>query len=256
MKKNFEQVAVRAALRSGHFIRESVGRVGRIAYEGRGNIVTDVDRKSEDIIVRYISSAFPDHSILSEEGKPIKSGSGYRWIIDPLDGTTNFSRSFPFFCVSIALEFKGTIELGVIYDPMRAELFSARRSEGAFLNQKKIGVSGISRLQDAFLATGFSYSLKSRGLNVRYFRKFLLNSLAVRRAGSAALDLCYVACGRFDGFWEMDLYPWDTAAGMIIVKEAGGKVSKFDGGKYSVEDRHILATNSRIHNEMVNILKR
>jgi len=256
MKKCYEDAAIKAALRSGSFIKSSVGRVGRVSFKGRGNIVTDIDKKSENMIIGMILSAFPDHSILSEESRPRNGDSEYRWIIDPIDGTTNFSRGFPFFCVSIALEVRGKVEFGVVYDPMRDELFRASAGNGAYLNKKLIHVSHTAKLKDAFLATGFSYSLKSRQSNIRFFRKFLLNSLAIRRAGSAALDLCYVACGRFDGFWEMDLYPWDSAAGMLIVREAKGKITKFDGSKFDPYDRNVLATNGRIHGNMISVLER
>lgn len=255
MSNYFEEVAVKAALCSGGFIKRSVGRVRKISYKGRDNIVTDVDKEAERMIIGSILSAFPGHSILSEESRPMHGNSGYKWIIDPLDGTTNFSRAFPFFSVSIALEIDGRVKMGIVYDPMREELFRASAGKGAFLNKKRILVSRTRKLRDGFLATGFSYGIKRREKNLNHFKKFLLSSLAVRRAGSAALDLSYVACGRFDGFWEMDLKPWDSAAGMIIVEEANGVVTKFDGSEYTPYDKDILATNGVIHKDMVKILK-
>lgn len=254
MNDKYKKTAIAAAIESGRFIKRSVGKITAITYKGRDNIVTDVDRRSEHMIIKKLLSAFPDHSILSEERLPIKTSSPYKWIIDPLDGTTNFAHAFPFFCVSIGLECRGKIILGVVYDPMREELFYAERGNGAYLNNKKIKVSATKRLSDGFLATGFSYGLKGRARNVRYFRDFLIKASAIRRAGAAALDMSYVACGRFDGFWEMDLHPWDSAAAFLIVEEAGGRVTKFDGSHYSPYDKEVLATNGRIHQSMVKVL--
>jgi len=252
----FKKVAIRAALRSGLFIKSSVGRIETISYKGRDNIVTDVDKKSERMILRDIQAAFPDHSILSEESEPKRGTSPYKWIVDPLDGTTNFAHAFPFFSVSIALEFNGSICLGVVYDPMRDELFYAENKNGSYLNGKKIHVSKTKKLIDGFISTGFSYGMKKKDRNVGYFRNMLTRSSAIRRAGSAALDLCYVACGRFDGFWEMDLHPWDSAAGKLIVEEASGCVTRFDGTSYTPYHKDILATNGMIHSQMSKILTR
>lgn len=250
----FEKVAIRAAYASGLLIKRSVGNISKVSYKGRDNIVTDVDKASEKLIIGMILRAFPDHSILSEESSPIDSGSRYRWVIDPIDGTTNFAHAFPFFCVSIALEEKGRVILGVVYDPMRDEIFIARRGKGATLNGKKIEVSRVGSLGVSFLATGFSYGITRKDRNISHFRKLLVKTQAIRRAGSAALDLCYVACGRFDGFWEMNLHSWDVAAASLIVEEAKGKVTKFDGKPYSIHDKNILATNGRIHSQMVRSL--
>ncbi len=248
------KVAISAAYASGLLIKRSVGKVSKVSYKGRDNIVTDVDRLSEKLIISAILRAFPGHSILSEESPPVNSGSRYRWVIDPIDGTTNFAHAFPFFCVSIALEESGRTILGVVYDPMRDEMFIARRGKGAALNGKKIEVSRTALLGGSLLATGFSYGITEKDRNIAHFRKLLVKTQAIRRAGSAALDLCYVACGRFDGFWEMNLHPWDSAAASLIVEEAKGKVTKFDGKPYSCRDNNILATNGRIHNQMVKIL--
>lgn len=252
--EKIRNVLLKAAVESGRFIRRSVGKIEEISRKGRDNIVTDVDKKAEAMIIGRILRSFPDHSILSEESEPRAGDTGYRWIIDPLDGTTNFAHAFPFFCVSIAVEKNSKMALGCVYDPMRNELFFAEAGKGAYLNRKRIRVSSVRYLIDGFLATGFSYGVKKKDRNIRYFRKLLTRSLAIRRAGSAALDLCYVACGRFDGFWEMDLHPWDSAAGMLIVQESGGRVTKFDGTKYSPYDKNILATNSRIHNQISRVL--
>ena len=254
MKDRYEKIAIEAALKSGLFIKSSLGKTGKISYKAKDNIVTDVDKKAEEIIIRRIRAAFPDHSILSEERHPISRVSPYKWIIDPIDGTTNFAHAFPFFCVSIALEEYDKIILGAVYDPIHDEFFYAEAGKGARLNNKKIFVSKTRRLFESVLATGFSYGKKRKDRNVRNFRNFLSRTLAIRRAGSAALDLCYVACGRFDGFWEMYLNPWDSAAAVLIVKEAKGLVTKFDGSSYSHYDKEVLATNGLIHKQMVSVL--
>jgi myo-inositol-1(or 4)-monophosphatase len=251
----YKDAAIRTAILAGRFIKSSVGKVAEISHKGRDNIVTDVDKKAEAMIIKDILAAFPGHSILSEESEPRSGLAPYTWIIDPLDGTTNFAHAFPFFCVSIALEKSGRVVLGVVYDPIREELFFAEKGRGAYLNGKKIHVSKVKKLIDSFLATGFSYGIKRKDRNISYFRELLTRTQAIRRAGSAALDLCYVACGRFDGFWEMDLHPWDSAAGMLIVEEAGGKVTRFDRSPYSPYDKNILATNGHIHNKMSSFLK-
>jgi len=256
MKSVYERVAIEAALQAGHFIRRSVGRVRHISYKDNSatNIVTDVDKRSEAMITRHLRRAFPGHAILAEETGRDKVRSPYVWIIDPLDGTSNFAHAFPFFCVSIGLEHNGRIVLGVVYDPNRNELFTAAAGKGARLNGKRIRVSGVRKLEKSFLATGFSYGKRRKGRNVRNFEALLTRTMAIRRAGSAALDLSYVACGRFDGFWELDLHPWDSAAGMLLVEEAGGAVSRFDGSTYSPHDKNILATNGTIHRQMSRIL--
>ena len=255
MNKRYKSLAIKAALKSGYFIKKSVGKINTISYKGRDNIVTDIDKRSERIIIDMILASFPDHSILSEEKGRIDSSSVYRWIIDPLDGTTNFAHAFPFFSVSIALEESGKVIMGVVYDPLRDELFFAQSGKGAYLNNKRIRVSGVKKLSASFLATGFSYGITRKDKNILNFRRLLLKTMAIRRAGSAALDLSYVACGRFDGFWEMDLKPWDSAAGYLIVKEAKGTVTKFDGSEYSIYDRNILASNGKLHHSICANLK-
>lgn len=250
-----KKVAIEAALKSGHFIKKSVGKVKEISYKGRIDIVTDIDKASEEMIIRKLISEFPDHSILSEERAPEHRSSPYKWVIDPLDGTANFAHSFPFFCVSIALEKEGCSILGVVYDPMRDELFFAEEGRGAYLNRKRISVSRVTRLGESFLATGFAYGIREASDdNIGNFKNFLMRAMAIRRAGSAALDFCYVACGRFDGFWELGLKPWDSAAGSLIVKEAKGRVTRFDGSAYNPYNKDALATNTRIHNQMVSVL--
>lgn len=252
--KHYKMIAIEAALKSGLFIKRSIGRFGSISYKGRDNLVTDVDRRSEAIIIDTIRKAFPSHSILAEERGSLKTPSPYRWLIDPLDGTTNFAHSFPFFSVSVALERCGRLVLGVVYDPTRDELFCAEAGKGAFLNKKRIHVSSVKHLSGALLGTGFAYGRKKKIKNVVNFKNMLKRAQAIRRPGSAALDLCYVACARFDGFWEMDLHPWDSAAGTLMVREAGGCVTKFDGSPYTPYDKEVLAANRFIHRSMISVL--
>jgi myo-inositol-1(or 4)-monophosphatase len=259
MKKLFKKIAVEAALEAGNFIKSRLGKIKKISFKGEINLVTDVDRKAEALIKRKISKSFPTHLFLAEEEKreEKKEGSSkYKWVIDPLDGTNNFAHTFPFFCVSIALEEKGRSILGVVYDPLRAELFWAEEKKGAYLNNKKIYTSLTKKLKDSLLATGFSYNVKTvKDDNVGHFVAFLKKSRGVRRPGAAALDLCYVACGRLDGFWELDLHPWDTAAASLIVKEAGGKVTNLKGSNFSHYNKNIVASNGIIHKNMLRVIK-
>lgn len=248
--------AIEAALNAGKMIKSCLGKPYSIRFKGAINIVTDVDEKAEALIVKSLNKAFPQYTVLAEEKHRHDKGKD-RWIIDPLDGTTNFAHQFPFFAVSIALEKKGKVILGVVYDPVHEELFTAVKGKGAYLNKRKINVSRVKKIDKAFLATGFSYSFKNKKENnINNFAKFIMASLAVRRAGAAAIDLCYVACGRFDGFWELDLQPWDTAAGALIIQEAGGKVTHFDGASFSNYGKNILASNGIIHSQMLKILKK
>lgn len=255
--QNFKKIAVQAAIKAGAYIKKHVDKKKNVRYKGEINVVTNVDKASESIVVETIKKSFPGHDFLAEEKTYAKKNSDFTWIIDPIDGTTNFLHGFPFFCVSVALAVKGDLALGVVYDPMREELFSAERGKGAFLNKKRICTSKIRNIKKALLATGFAYDTKiARNNNIANFTRFLKSCQAVRRAGSAALDLCYVASGRFDGFWEFRLNPWDTAAGFLILEEAGGKATKADGSKYSIYDKELVASNSKIHSGMLRILQR
>lgn len=250
------QVAADAAQAAGKYILKKIGNFGKISYKGSINLVTEVDKKSEEIIVSRIRKEFPSHGILAEERGSEDRGNRYKWIIDPLDGTTNYAHSFPFFCVSVGLEKNDEVIAGVAYDPVREELFSSQKGKGAYLNRKRIRVSKISDLSRALLVTGFAYNIReAKYTNVENFRKFLLASQAVRRTGSAAIDLCYVACGRFDGFWEVGLNPWDTAAASLIAEEAGAKITDFKGKPYSIYEKQILASNGKVHGQMLKILK-
>jgi myo-inositol-1(or 4)-monophosphatase len=253
--KDLMSVAQDAAFKAGGILRENIHGVREISYKGDINLVTEMDLRSERAIVAVIHASFPGHGIVAEEETSNRSGSGYTWVIDPLDGTTNYAHGYPCFSVSIALEHNNEIILGVVYDPMRDEMFTARKGEGAFLNGKTIRVSMIDTLIRGLLATGFPYDRKvSEKNNMDYFHELLMASQEVRRDGSAALDLCYVASGRFDGFWELKLKPWDVAAGSLIVREAGGMLSDFSGTGFSIHDSEILASNGKIHGQMREIL--
>lgn len=254
---SFYQTAIRAAKEAGAYQKSKWNTSLEIEYKGDINLVTEVDRACEEKIIRIIQASFPDHDILAEEGSATRKDSVFKWIIDPLDGTTNFAHAYPLFCVSIALEVEGEIVGAVVYEPLREELFKAYKGCGAFLNDKSIHVSQKRKINDSMLATGFAYNIReARENNLDHFRNMLLKSQAVRRDGVAAIDLCYLACGRYDGFWELNLFPWDTAAGILIVKEAGGLVSRFDGSGYTVYEKDILASNSLIHDEMVETIKK
>jgi myo-inositol-1(or 4)-monophosphatase len=254
--KDFMTVAREAALKAGGVLRENIHGIREISYKGDINLVTEMDMRSERIIVGVLHASFPGHGIIAEEETSIRNNSGFTWIIDPLDGTTNYAHGYPCFSVSIALEHDGDIILGVVYDPMREELFAAQKGQGASLNGKTIRVSVIDTLIKGLLATGFPYDRKvSEKNNLDYFHELLMASQEVRRDGSAALDLCYVASGRFDGFWELKLKPWDVAAGSLIVREAGGTVSDFSGTRFSIHDNEILASNGRLHEQIGELLR-
>jgi myo-inositol-1(or 4)-monophosphatase len=247
--------AIRVAKDAGRVLRDRVGTRFDIDHKGSINIVTEVDLASERLIREAISTYYPRHEILAEEGGLSESGSEYRWIVDPLDGTTNFAHGYPIFCVSIALECSGEVVLGVVYDPMRDELFTAEQGGGAALNNKPIHVSKTAELMQGLLSTGFPYDIKtSKMTNLDHWANFAMNAQALRRDGAAALDLCYVACGRFDGFWELNLSPWDTAAGALIVAEAGGRVTDFAGDPFSNYKTEVLASNGLIHDRMIEVL--
>jgi len=247
--------AIQVAKDAGRLLRDRVGTRINVDHKGSINIVTDVDLASEKLIREAISTYYPRHQVLAEEGGLSESESEYRWIVDPLDGTTNYAHGYPVFCVSIALECKGAIVLGVVYDPMRDELFTAEQGGGAALNNRPIRVSKTAELMQGLLSTGFPYDIKTSKLtNLDHWANFAMNAQALRRDGAAALDLCYVACGRFDGFWELNLSPWDTAAGALIVSEAGGRLTDFSGGAFSNYKPEIVASNGLVHDQMLEVL--
>lgn len=254
---DYLRVAVEAAQAAGKLLLEKIDSVAWVEHKGAINLVTEMDVKSEELIKKEIRNAFPDHQIMAEESDMPDRKADFRWIIDPLDGTTNYAHGFPLFCVSIALEIRGAVEVGVVYDPTRDDLFTATRGGGAFLNSRKISVSQTPSLNESLLATGFPYDLReSEANNFDHWNTMLPRAQAVRRAGSAALDLCYTACGRFDGFWELKLFPWDIAAGALMVREAGGRVTDFGGGPFDIYSKEVLASNGKIHQEMVDILSK
>jgi myo-inositol-1(or 4)-monophosphatase len=253
--KDYRHFIETVAVEAGTLLRERLDDLHTIQYKGEINLVTEVDRLSEALIVERIRRVFPGHGILAEESPETAKGSGFRWIIDPIDGTTNYAHGYPIFCVSVALEVEGVIRLGTVYNPMLAELFVAEKGAGAFLNSRQLTVSRTAKLSRGLLATGFPYDLReNRNNNFNYYRALAMNAQAVRRAGSAALDLAYVAAGRFDGFWELRLMPWDTAAGWLLVTEAGGMVTDLRGDPYQLHSPHIVASNGQIHREIINIL--
>ncbi len=253
----FKPFAVQIAREAGTLLKERFGRGHKIRHKGAIDLVTEADRLSEDVLKSRIRDAFPDHGILAEESDEIETRSEYRWIVDPLDGTTNYAHGFPFFCISIALEKNGGTILGVVFDPISNEIFTAERGGGAFLNGERLSVSEVASVSDSIFATGFPYDIReNRDNNLNYFAAMATRAQAIRRCGSAALDLAYTAAGRFDGFWELRLKPWDTAAAALMVLEAGGAVSEINGGEHRLDSPAIVATNSRIHAEVISILKK
>ena len=249
---HFLEVAVEAAREAGAILLSEADRPVKITYKGEVDLVTEADRKSEAAIVARLRSHFPQHAIIGEEGGEggAAAGARYRWFVDPLDGTTNFAHGYPCFAVSIGLLEDGQPLVGVVLDPSRGELFSAMRGEGAYLNSKRIHVSKVKELSKSLVATGFPSHKRTSNPNMNYYWQFTLHSHGVRRDGSAALDLCSVACGRFDGFWEFGLKSWDTAAGTLLIREAGGMVTHFNGQPFNPGDHEILASNGHIHTEM------
>lgn len=250
-------LAEKAAREAGRFLAERFHGSLKIEKKGQINLVTDADLQSEELIKRIILSEFPDHGFKAEEGTETGTDSEYLWLVDPLDATTNYAHGFPIYCVSIALLKNGEIITGCIYNPNLDECFTAEPGKGAFLNGERISVSRTESLDDSLLATGFPYDIReSDDNNLREFAAFATSARAVRRAGSAALDAAYVACGRLDGFWEFKLAPWDIAAGILLIKEAGGKVSSWKGGECDFFKGEILASNGLIHVQMLDVLRK
>ncbi|MBW2408026.1 MAG: inositol monophosphatase [Deltaproteobacteria bacterium] len=252
----FKQTAIEAARKSAKILRSRFGNISRIRQKENTEIVTEADTESEEVIISTIHTEFPDHAVLGEECGLIKGASEYKWIVDPLDGTLNFAHQIPIFSISIALVVRDTIVLGIILDPVSDELYTAVRGLGAQLNNEPIQVSATRTIAESLLVTGFPYNVREifEPVMIRY-ASCLKASQGMRRLGSAALDLCYVACGRFEGFWEQNLKPWDSAAGALMVVEAGGRVTTFADRPYTVEHAEILATNGLIHKEMLGLLE-
>jgi myo-inositol-1(or 4)-monophosphatase len=270
MMDKIAQIGRQAALAAGAVMRLNYEQPHEITMKGAIDPVTETDYQCQEIIIGMIGQAFPDHGFLAEEtatGEPSPAAKETgppglaweadappicRWIIDPLDGTVNFAHGFPVFCVSIACETDGVIEYGVVYDPLRDELFEGRRGEGAWRNGHPIRVSGTARMDRALIATGFPYDIRERvDASMARLGRVVASAQGVRRAGAAALDMCYIACGRFDGYFEENLKPWDTAAGIVIVTEAGGKVTTFDGGDYDIFAPNIVVSNGGLHAELL-----
>lgn len=251
------EVAVRAARAGGRILKRRMAGLRRSQFSKKGpcDWVTEVDKESERAILKVLRKAFPDHSIKAEESSPAEAAQPRQWLIDPLDGTVNYMHRFPMFCVSIGFVERGKLEAGVVYDPTREELFTARRGQGAFLNGRRIRVASCSAFDESLVATGFPFRAKDKmDLYIGSFRKVFLKTGSIRRAGSAALDLAYVACGRMDGFWEMALQPWDMAAGALLVQEAGGRVTDLFGRREFLEWGHVLAGNRPIHRRLLRLL--
>ena len=242
----------RIAREAGTLLMGYFARRVAIEYKGDVDLVTVADRASEKLIVERLQAQWPEHGIVGEEGTRSETDAEYRWYVDPLDGTTNFAHGYPVFCISIALARQnGELRVGALYDPTRDEMFLAERGKGATLNGKKLEVSQTRSLAESILGTGFPSHKRHKNPNIHFYHQLTLRSHGVRRAGSAALDLANVASGRYDGFWEFNLNPWDTAAGVLLVQEAGGTVTRFDGTPFRLDSREVLASNTLIHQELL-----
>jgi myo-inositol-1(or 4)-monophosphatase len=250
---SYLETSVDIAREAGQLLARYFERKVGFELKGEFDLVTEADRASEKLVVERLRSRFPSHAIVAEEGGGHQAASEYRWYVDPLDGTTNFAHGFPAYCVTLALERAGELVTGVIYDPLREEVFTVERGSGAYLNNRRIRVSKAERLEDALVATGFPSRKRHVNVNVHFYYQLAMFTHGVRRAGSAALDLAYVACGRLDAFWEFGLNPWDQAAGVLLVREAGGAVSDMKGGAASLTGPHVLADNGLIHEEILGL---
>ena len=248
--------AIEIARDAGAILLEGYGRTHQPERKGRIDLVTEFDRRSDAFVLSEIRRRFPGHAVLAEEsGEHESPHAPVRWLVDPLDGTTNFAHNYPFFAVSVAAEREAVLQAGAVYDPVRDEMFAAAAGAGATLNGKSLHVSNVGRVEDALLVTGFPYDVRERPESyLRLFASFLTRAQGVRRDGSAALNLCYLAMGRFDGFWESHLSAWDMAAGVLLVREAGGRVTRYDAAPFVLVGRQILATNGALHEEMMRIL--
>ena len=243
------------AREAGALIHEKFKQRIGFTYKGDVDLVTEADKAAEKLITDRIRREFPGHDLHGEEGTRTNTGSDYRWYIDPLDGTTNFAHGFPVFCVSLGLEFKGQRIAGVVYDPTRNDLFAAEKGSGTYLNGERQYVSKVNNIAECLTGTGFPSHKRHKNPNIFFYHVITLRTHGVRRAGSAALDLASVACGRLDVFWEFNLNPWDTAAGALLVEEAGGKLSHFDGSPWLIESRETLATNGIVHQDFIDLMQ-
>lgn len=261
----FATPAAAIAREAGALLRHYYEKGVTAEFKGDVDIVTEADRESEKLITERLRAAFPDHGIYGEEGARERLDAEYRWYVDPLDGTTNFAHGFPYFCVSMGLERRpaglrddkdGEMVAGVIYEPLRNELFHAERGKGAWLNERRIFTSKSTQLQEALLATGFPSRKRHESPNIHFYHELTLRTHGLRRAGAAAIDLAYTACGRLDGYWEFNLNPWDTAAGSLLVEEAGGDVTRFDGSGFQLNSQEVLATNGKIGGELREVFRK
>lgn len=255
---SFVEVAAGIAREAGALINQVATRrlsEDRKTFQLKGefDLVTEADKASEALIVERLNQAFPGHSIVAEEGGGGITSSEYRWYVDPLDGTTNFAHAFPVYNVTLALERAGTVIAGVVFDPTRDEMFQAERGGGAWLNGSRISASGVSKIEDSLVATGFPSRRRHKNVNVHFYYQLAMLSHGVRRAGAAAIDLAYVAAGRLDAFWEFGLNPWDMAAGILLLGEAGGRITTMDGAAHTLQSPHLLATNGKIHEETLRL---
>lgn len=256
--KEFKKVMFFAAEEAGKVLVENFDTDYSISRKKEyTDLVTEIDRKSESRIIEVVHDYFPNHNVLSEECGNLSLDSEFIWIVDPIDGTINYTHSLPIFCISIALEINKKVVLGIVYNPMSGEKFFSELGHGSYLNENRISVSSTKYLKDSLLVTGFPYDAKDNAdYCIDHFVNFVKCGLPIRRLGSAAIDICYVACGKFDSFWEVSLNPWDVAAGYLILKEAGGKITNFNGSEYSIYGKQILASNGKIHQEMIEVLKK
>jgi myo-inositol-1(or 4)-monophosphatase len=245
--------AVEIAREAGALLAELSTQPLEIKYKRRSDLVTVADRRSEALIVGHLRERFPDHAIVAEEGGNHLSSSDYCWYVDPLDGTTNYAHGFPVYCVTLGLTYRGEVVAGVVYDPTRNEMYTAERGAGAYVNDQRMQVSPIENLSESLVATGFPPFANNHDLNVQFYFRFTELSHGIRRAGSAALDLCWVAAGRFEGFWELKLNPWDKAAGTLVVTEAGGRISDVRGGDFNLLGDDVFASNGLVHGQMLEV---
>ncbi len=251
--ESYLNTAVDIAREAGALLAQLFKRPQEISYKRPSDLVTDADRRSEGLIIERLRSYFPKHAVVAEEGGGQKTDSDYCWYVDPLDGTTNFAHGFPVFCVTLGLAYRGEVVAGVVYDPNREELFAAERGSGAYLNNKRIHVSKTASLSESLLATGFPPFASNHDLNIQFYLRFTQLCHGIRRAGSAALDLCSVAAARFEGFWELKLNPWDKAAGALLVTEAGGRVTDMAGGAFNLLGDEVFTSNGLVHGQMLEV---
>lgn len=253
---DIKNTLINTAKKAGDLVLAEFGKTQSIEFKGAIDIVTEMDKLAENLIIKEIKNKFPDHGIITEESDEQNVDASCRWIIDPIDGTTNYAHGFPFFCTSIGYEVDGIIQAGAVYLPYMNEMFFAEKGGGAFLNENKITVSTINEVDKSLLATGFPYDIRtSKNNNLDNFVRIVKSAQAIRRPGAAAIDICYVAAGRLEGFWEVKLKPWDMAAAKIILEEAGGRLSGFNGEEFSIYEDFCLATNGLVHDELIELLE-